>query len=125
VYFFKLFFNEEEGITQADIIPYDIKMKKLEYFYKNIRCDYIDVVDVGEDGEISIICDDEGLLKSGNIVMDIHHESIHEPLSLAGTLLVGKNIQESDGIEIEGFRSQIELMNEIKKFKFEVRGITK
>ena len=125
MYFFKLFFNEEEGITQADIIPYDIKMKKLEYFYKNIRCDYIDVVDVGEDGEISIICDDEGLLKSGNIVMDIHHESIHEPLSLAGTLLVGKNIQESDGIEIEGFRSQIELMNEIKKFKFEVRGITK
>src|SRR5699024_10851863 len=102
-YFFKIYINKEEQRIKTDIVPYDLKMKKLEFFYKNIQCEYIDVVDVGNEYELSIVCDDEGLLKSGNVVMDVYHESLKEPFSLAGALLIGKNINTDDGVEIEGF----------------------
>ena len=57
----------------------------LEDMYNHVGCDHLDIVRLPE--RIDIWVDDEGLLKSGNIVMQYQLKDIGEPLHLAGNAL--------------------------------------
>ena len=87
---------------EVDFSNDDLTM--LDEYYKHIGCDCIDITSFGgiyNPKGYSVVVDDEGLLKSGNLVMaytlPIEGENI--TLELAGTILIGK----SDYVENKDF----------------------
>lgn len=68
----------------------------LDVFYKHIECDCIDIVSFGghyNPKGYSVVVDDEGLLKSGNVVITytLPIDGEEYPLDLAGAILIGKS----------------------------------
>lgn len=92
---------------------------ELEEFYKLLQCDCIDIVVREVDGvSYDIVCDDEGLLKSGFIVSAVDEEG--EP-QLVGNLLFLHHDEEGnltgiqDPSEIDGIRRRIAIYAELEK----------
>lgn len=78
------------AIKEVDVEP------TLDNYYDLLNCDIIDIVDrkIG-DGYYSIICDDEGLLKSDYRISSINKNK--EPM-LVGNLLITKHNYEGEDI---------------------------
>ena len=80
--------------TEVDYSQVDNSM--LDFYYKHTECDCIDIVSFGglyNPKGFTVVCDDEGLLKSGNAVMKytLPIESLPYELDLAGSILIGKS----------------------------------
>src|SRR5690625_2440196 len=90
--------------------------ERLQTFYQHINCSSIEVTDITKD--IDVIVDDEGLLVSGNPVLEVvhkkHPDRIHH---LAGVLLFGKNKVSDDGVETVGFSNEHEAGEFIRNLK--------
>lgn len=105
----------------------------LHFLYENIGCNCIDVVmfgDYHDTNHFSVTVDDEGLLKSGNVVMSytltIDNNTMVKELS--GTVLFGK-VAEIKGRELDGY-FEVGLTDDdikylTKNLKFNVLGITR
>lgn len=122
----------QEIITkEVDFAEEDNKM--LDFFYENIGCDCIDVVAFGyydNPSHYSVTVDDEGLLKSGNVVIQYTLPIDNEPIvkELAGTILIGK-VAEIEGREFDGFfevgLSDTDIEYLTKNLKFDLKGVTR
>lgn len=123
MYFLKIGINQDSKKIEPEIVEYNHTEDKLDFFYNRLSCQCIDVVDVGE--EICLVCDDEGLLNTGNPVMEIHHDDFVENIKLAGHILMGKNAVTKEGIEIVGFNTEGELLKATREFRFGVYGVVK
>lgn len=73
--------------------------------------------------DVCIIIDDEGLLKSGNPVLEIETESCYQ-LQLAGTLIFAGNRHTDEGDEITSLETG-ECLNLLNNLKIRVIGVTK
>lgn len=79
----------------------------LDFFYENIGCDLIDVVVFGDyysPSHFTATVDDEGLLKSNNVVLNykINVDGRELAYDLCGTVLFGR-VGEVEGREEDGF----------------------
>lgn len=97
VKFLVIDFSHEERKIFPRIEEREEKESHLEDFYEIIGCDYIDIVPVNE--EVAIVVDDEGLLKSQNLVFEIRDNKSGFQHQLAGRLVFVKNGQE----DVRGF----------------------
>lgn len=101
----------------------------LDFYYKEIECDLIDVATFGnpyEKNHFSVIVDDEGLLKSGNVAMalllPIEGETL--TLELCGTLLFSKSeLIEGEGLVEVGLTEE-EIQYVIENLGIKIIGIT-
>ncbi|WP_077324090.1 DUF3846 domain-containing protein [Virgibacillus siamensis] len=115
-------FNMDIMNFETDVIELknDLAYNLADY-RKIIDCSMIDIVNLGED--VCIIIDDEGLLKSGNPVLNIETESGHE-LQLAGTLIFAGNRQADEGDEITSLETG-KCLNLLHNLKLSVIGVTR
>lgn len=122
-YFFKLGFDFNTHTFNTEVVPCD-DSDKLQWFYKHIDTDTIDIVRITE--SIDIVVDDNGLLFSGKPVFEIiHQEFPNRPLQLAGILLFGKNkFIEDEGMEVIGFSTEKEAIEFASRLKIKLIGIT-
>lgn len=122
-YFFKVDFSFQTSGFDTAIVKCDSE-DKLEFYYKMIKTDVIDVVSITDD--IDIVVDDEGLLKSGSPVYEItRNDNLIPPMQLAGVLLFGKNKVSEDGIEITGFDTKKDVVEFVNSISIKVVGKTK
>lgn len=116
---------------EVDFSQDDISM--LDFYYKNTECDCIDIVSFGgiyNPNGFTVVCDDEGLLKTNNIVLKyilpIDGENLE--LDLSGSILIGKSDyiegREDDGMYEIGLNDeQIEYIHKNLQIKF--LGVTR
>lgn len=122
-YFFKLGFDFKTNTFNSEIVQYD-GTEKLQWFYKHIDTDTIDIVRMTE--AVDIVVDDNGLLFPDKPVFEIiNTEFPNRPLQLAGTLLFGKNkFIEDEGMETVGFKTELEVAEFATTLKIKLIGIT-
>ncbi|MFD1362785.1 hypothetical protein [Lentibacillus salinarum] len=109
-------FSLEEMAFQEDIV--DIQPNSdYKTFCNLIGADFMDVVPF--DDEFDIAVDDEGLMVSGNPVIEIQTE--YGTQQLAGTLLFLKKKFTNDGIDLIGFEAgeTFNLMLKLESLKLE------
>lgn len=107
----KLTMMKIEPSIEKDFIP-SVRLSKIEIdtdnfledCYKEINCDLIEYATFGdpyEQDHFNAIVDEEGLLKSGNLIMELELTLIKEKLKLqlCGTVLLGKSkLDEEHGL---------------------------
>lgn len=115
---FNMDFMEFE--TEVIELENDLAYNLADY-RKIIDCNMIDIVTLSDD--VCIIIDDEGLLASGNPVMEVKTESGHQ-LQLAGKLIFAGNKRTDEGDEIASLETGkcLELLHNLK---INVIGVTK
>lgn len=79
---------------EVDFSQDDISM--LDFYYEHTECNCIDIVTFGDVDSLksfTVVVDDEGLLKSGNVVMTYQLDILGVPyeLDLCGAILIGKS----------------------------------
>ena len=116
---------------EVDFSKDDLSM--LDFYYEHTECDCIDIVSFGglyNANGFSVVCDDEGLLKSGNVVMKYAlpiDDELHE-LKLSGSILIGKcdyiEGREDDGMYEVGLTDeQLDYIQENLQYK--LLGVTR
>lgn len=95
---------------------------QLELIYKELSCRTIDIVNLNED--ISIICDDEGLLISGNPVFQIVDDN-GNVRQIAGTFLIAHDVMTEDGRDARGFKNVDDAVKLMGTTSVEVIDFTK
>lgn len=96
----------EEGTVRA--VPVT-KEDKLQFWYDNIGCSLVDIVEAHFLGEpYSIVCDDEALLRDSklNIVASILYGYHQHGQPLFGNVIVGQDVMTEDGISVEPFTEE-------------------
>ncbi|WP_404456958.1 DUF3846 domain-containing protein (plasmid) [Virgibacillus necropolis] len=114
-------FNLETKQFETEVIELENDLAyNLADYRKIIDCNMIDIVTLSED--VCIIIDDEGLLVSGNPVLEIKTEHGHK-LQLAGTLIFAGNEQTDEGDELTSLETGkcLELLSNLK---IRVIGVT-
>ena len=105
----------------------------LDFFYKNIGCDCIDIVSFGglyNPKGFSVTVDDEGLLKSGNVVLKytLPIDNDNHVLELSGTILIGKcdyvEGRDEDGLNEVGLSDE-EIKYIKENLQIELKGVTR
>lgn len=114
----KVSYKAEYMTRSVEVVDAPIK-DNLDFFYKNIGCDMIDCVYF--DG-FDVWVDDEGLLKSDNLVFEYTHKGFSVPL--AGNLVITKGV-DSQGATL--FFEDDEDLSEIFEMlnTMEFKGTTK
>lgn len=101
----------------------------LDFCYKEIGCELIDYAMFGnpyEENHFNAIVDDEGLLKSGNVVMSLELPINNKPiqLDLCGTVLLSKSKLGEEGLEEVGLTmEEVEYIS--KNLEVKVIGVTR
>ena len=92
---------------------------ELEDYYKHLNCSCIDILQYYN---YTLIVDDEGLLKSNNVVIELINKYQPHSLELAGKILV-MCINEDNSEELRGLTDK-EIHNFISNHKVHLIGIT-
>jgi len=123
-FFIKVELNKEEKEIRVFSVesPEDVD-SNLDFFYEHVA-DLVDFARFGVadyESDVVAIVDDEGLLKSENIVYEIRFGS--QTRQLAGTLLIGKTERREDHeLYTVGFTGE-ELLEIYKNNTIEVKAI--
>lgn len=115
---------EKKLITvETELVSTDVDYSQddnsvLDFYYKHTECDCIDIVSFGglyNPKGFSVVCDDEGLLKSGNAVMKytLPIDNVPYELDLSGSILIGKS-DTIKGRELDGLFEVGLTMDEIE-----------
>lgn len=86
----------------------------LDFYYKNLNCELIDIVDAHglasypELSDLCLVCDDEGIFNSGavNAVASLLYGYMEHGQALFGNVLVCKNHYTEDGTETVGLTDE-------------------
>ncbi|RKJ50410.1 hypothetical protein D7X33_32650 [Butyricicoccus sp. 1XD8-22] len=120
--FYKIGVDFEKKMYVQQVINAPEKEQDLDFYYKNLGCEMIDIVNYSR--EIAIVVDDEGLLKSNNPVFEVIDANGNK-LHLAGNLLFAKNhFDEYEGVSLRGLDAG-EAYNLMMELKFKVIGVTR
>lgn len=124
-FFIKVELNKEKKEIKVFSVesPEDVDSDNLKFFYEHVA-DLVDFARFGVadyENDVVAIVDDEGLLKSENIVYEIRFGS--KTRQLAGTLLIGKTERREDHeLYTVGFTGE-ELLEIYKNNTIEVKAI--
>lgn len=122
VKFLVIDFSHEKRKAFSKIVEREGKESHLNDFYEIIGCDCIDIVPVNE--EVAIVVDDEGFLKSDNLIFEVQDHKNRFQCHLAGKLIFAKNSQD----DVTGFSTdevfKLHLKIQIGQISIRPIGIT-
>jgi hypothetical protein len=105
-------------ISTKDYTIKEVWIKNYKDYYKYLECDTFDAV-TNAVGDISAFIDDEGLLKSGNLVVDISPFAFPQPYA-GNIVLVGGVDDEGETLPLPDYVT-IEMVHEFTKIVGETR----
>lgn len=117
---YDVFIKRRSKLNLSVVYSTENEQDNLDFYYHNLNCEIIDVVNYSPD--IAIIIDDEGFLKSGQPIYELT-DSKGNKMRLAGTLLFAQSHYDNGEVTLKGL-SKSQAFHIMTNMKIKMLGFT-